>query len=193
MANDRKQPRGRLLTPTFRVQFPDVFVKRAFEGRPEDTGRYACTALFSGFEVVNGVTCMRAPLAWSERDQAKWSALIKACDDVAIAAFKRPMMELGRIGGYKLPFHHGEEKDLEGFGPGVVYFTMSAKNRRPGIIARDGVTPITQNGTNEFYAGCYARASVTPFANIQRKFVAIGMNNLQKLADGPRLDNFTSA
>ena len=94
------------------------------------------------------------------------------------------MKELDR-GVYQLPFHRGEEKEYEGYGPGVVYFTMSAKNRRPGIIARDGVTPITQYGPEEFYAGCYARASVTPFANTHWKSLSIGLNNLQKLADGP--------
>jgi Protein of unknown function (DUF2815) len=69
---------------------------------------------------------------------------------------------------------------------------MSAKNRRPGIVAIDGSTPITQGGREEFYAGCYARASVTPFANTQWKSLALGLNNLQKLADGGRLDAFTS-
>jgi hypothetical protein len=96
-------------------------------------------------------------------------------------------------GAYKLPFHRGEDKEYEGYGPGVVYFTMSAKNRRPGIIARDGVTPITQYGPEQFYAGCCARASVTPFANTHWRSLSIGLNNLQKLADGPRLDASLSA
>lgn len=189
MAIRRQEPRRRLLTPTFRVAFPYVFVKRAFEGHPEASGRYACVALFSGFEVVGGVTSMRAPPSWSEQDRAKWNALIAICNDIALAAFKRPMEELSQVGAYRLPFHRGEEKELEGFGPGIVYFTMSAKNRRPGIVARDGITPITQYGPDEFYSGCYARASVTPFANTRWKSIAIGMNNLQKLADGPRLDD----
>jgi hypothetical protein len=88
---------------------------------------------------------------------------------------------------YKLPFHCGEEKEGEGYGPGVVYFTMSAKNRRPGIVTRDGAA-ITQYGPEKFYAGCYARASVTPFLNTRWKSLSIGLNNLQKLADGSRLD-----
>ena len=46
---------------------------------------------------------------------------------------------------------------------------------------------ITQCGPEEFYAGCYARASVTPFANRQWKSLTVGLNNLLKLADGPRL------
>lgn len=183
MANGARRPGAPLLTPAFRVSFPHVFSKHVFEGEPELSGRYCCTALFSGFEVGNGVTSLRAPSAWCEKDQAKWHAIIKACDDVAIAAFKKPMSGLRQIGGYNLPFHRGEEKNFEA---GVVYFTMSAR-KRPGIMARD-LTPITQYGPDEFYAGCYARASVTAFANIRWRSLSIALHNLQKLADGPRLD-----
>jgi hypothetical protein len=184
-----KSERIRLLTPPFRVSFPDVFVKRVFQGQGEKSGRYACAALFSGFEVEDGRTIIKAPASWSEKDQAKWNALVVACNKVSIEAFKKPMQDLDR-GGYKLPFHRGEEKEYEGYGAGVVYFTISAKNRRPCVIDRDGITLV---GPEEFYAGCYARASVTPFANTQWKSLCLGLNNLQKLADGPRLDAITSA
>jgi ssDNA-binding protein len=183
--------RIRLLTPMFRVSRPDVFVKRIFQGRDAESGRYACAALFSGFEVIDGRTTMKVPASWPERDQAKWNALVAACNKVSLEAFKKPMKDLDRA-VYKLPFHRGEEKEYEGYGPGVVHFTMSAKNRRPGTVARDG-TPITQFGPEKFYAGCYARASVTPFANRHWKSLSLSLNNLQKLADGPRLDVLTSA
>lgn len=175
-----KLERVRLLTPAFRVSFPTVFV------RGKQSGRYSCVALFSGFEAKDGRTIIRTPATWSERDQAKWNALIAACNKVSIEAFKRPMSDLDR-NEYCLPFHSGEERDYDGYGPGVVYLNMSAKNRRPGIVAKDGITPITEFGENEFYAGCYARASVTPFANMRWKALALGLNSLQKLGEGPRL------
>lgn len=187
-----KSERIRLLTPTFRVSCPDVFVKRVFQGQGEESGRYACAALFSGFEVSDGRTVIKAPATWSEKDQQKWNAIVAACNKVSIEAFKKPMKDLDRR-VYKLPFHRGEEKEYDGYGSGVVYFTMSAKNRRPGIVAKDGITPITQGGPDEFYAGCYARASVTPFANTRWKSLSLGLNNLQKLADGPRLDAIWSS
>ena len=74
----------------------------------------------------------------------------------------------------------------------MTYFSMSTK-RRPCVLARDGLTPLTPYGADPFYAGCYARASVTPFANIRSKSLFIGLNHLQKLSDGPRLDGFRSA
>jgi hypothetical protein len=175
-----KSVRIRFLTPPFRVSFPEVFAKG------EESGCYACTALFSGFEVKNGRTITGTPATWSEKDQAKWNAIIAACDEVSIEAFKKPMNELDRS-TYMLPFHCGEETEYEGYGRGVVYFTMSAKQRRPCILAKDGITLITQAGPEEFYPGCYARASVSPFANRQWKSLSLGLNNLQKLADGPRL------
>jgi hypothetical protein len=62
-----KPERIRLLTPTFRVSVPDVFVKRVFHGQGEHSGRYACAALFSGFEVIDGRTGMKVPAAWPRR------------------------------------------------------------------------------------------------------------------------------
>jgi len=183
----------RLLTPAFRVSCPDVFVKRVVQVEVKDSGCYICTALFSGFEVQDGCTIVKAPASWPEKDQAKWNAIVAQCNKVAIDALKKPLKDLDRE-IYSLPFHRGEEMEDDGYGPGVAYFTMSAKNRRPQIVARDGTTPIVQGGADEFYAGCYARASVTPFAfNNKGKGIALGLNNLQKLGEGQRLDAFPSA
>jgi len=180
-----KAERIRLLTPAFRVSCPDVFVKRVFQGQGKESGRYACAALFSGFEVKDGRTIIRVPAAWSPRDQEKWKALIAECNRVSMDTFKKPMSELDRA-VYKLPFHRGEEKEYAGYGPGVVYVTMSAKNIKPTVVGRDLTTPL---GPEEFYAGCYARASVTPFAfNNIGKGIALGLDHLQKLKEGERLD-----
>lgn len=118
----------RLVTPPFRVGFPHVFMKRVFHGQGKERGGNSCTALFSGFEVMDGRTVIKTPTSWSEKDQAKWNAIVAACNNVSIAAFKKPMKELDRA-VYKLPFHRGEEKEYDGYGPGIVYFTMSAKGR----------------------------------------------------------------
>ena len=185
-----KTERVRLLTPIFRASFPDVFQKRVFQGQGEESGRYACAALFSGFTVKDGRTVIKVPDAWSPKDQEKWKKLIAECNRVSMEAFKKPMSELDRA-VYKLPFHRGEEKGYAGYGPGVVYVTMSAKNIKPTVVGRDLTTPL---GPEEFYAGCFARASVTPFAfNNIGKGIALGLNHLQKLKDGERLDSFRSA
>ena len=185
-----KTERVWFLTPMFRVSFPDVFQKRVFQNQGEESGRYACSALFSGFDTKDGRTIIRVPAAWSPKDQEKWKALIAACNKVSLEAFKKPMAELDRA-IFKLPFHRGEEKQYAGYGPGVVYVTMSAKNIKPAVVGRDTTAQLTPE---EFYAGCYARASVTPFAfNNIGKGIALGLNHLQKLRDGERLDSFRSA
>jgi hypothetical protein len=115
-----KLERIRQLTPTFRVSALDVFVKRVFQGQSEESGRYACAALFSGFEVRDGRTIIKAPASWSEKDQAKWNAMVAACNTVSIEAFKKPMKNLDRA-VYELPFHRGEEKEYDGYGPGGPY------------------------------------------------------------------------
>lgn len=171
------QPEKRkvLLTPKFRVAFPQIAEMKVFQ--PGQKGRYSCVALFT-------------PSEFNDKDKVKWQALIASCNAVSQETFKKPMKELDRA-VYKTPFHKGEEKSqYAGFGPGVIFFTMSAYTRRPGIVAVDGITPLDPA---EFYPGCYARASVNPFANPQWKSISIGMNHLQKIADGERLDGATSA
>lgn len=168
-----------LITPKFRVSFPEVWQKRAFqEGQ---TGRYSVTALFT-------------PSEFSEADKLKWQALLAACNKVSLEIWKKPYNDVKKDGSYTVPFHKGEEKTYAGYGPGVIFCTLSAYTRRPTIVARDGVTQLVEGGPDEFYAGCYARASVNPFVPKKwKKTMALGMNNLQKLGEGERLDAYSSA
>jgi len=191
-----KATRKRLITPRFRVSFPDVFEKRVFQGQSEESARFSCAALFEGFAVgplkTGGTgTLIKVPESWSKQEKDYWAALIAECNRVSMDAFKKPMGELDRS-VYKLPFHRGEEKEYTGYGPGIVYVTMSAKKVKPQVVhARDLNTGI---GADEFYAGCYARATVTPFAfNNIGKGIALGLNSLKKLSEGERLDSVRSA
>jgi len=169
------EKRSVLLTPTFRVAFPEVAEPKMFA--PGQKGRYSCVALFT-------------PSEFTDKDKAKWAALIGACNKVSTETFKKPMKELNRS-VYKTPFQKGDEKgQYAGFSAGVIFFTMSAYARRPSILSIDGVTPLDPA---DFYPGCYARASVNPSANRQWKSISIGMNHLQKLGEGERLDGATSA
>lgn len=169
------EKRNVLLTPKFRVAFPQIAELKVFQ--PGQKGRYSCVALFT-------------PSEFTEKDKVKWTALLAACNKVAIENFKKPMKELDRS-VYKTPFHRGEEKEqYAGFGKGVIFFTMSAYTRRPSILGPDNASPVDPA---DFYPGCFARASVNPFASVQWKSISIGMNHLQKLGEGERLDGSTSA
>lgn len=169
-----------LLTPMFRVSFPSVFEKSSFEG---GEGRYSVVGLFQ-------------PAQFTEADKAKWTAIRTAMDEVCKAEFKKTVKEMQASGvAFRFPIRKGEEKPhLEGYGPGVVFFTMASTKRRPSVVDKNGVS-ITAENSEEFYAGCYARASVIPFAfnNKFGKGVSIGLGNLQKLGDGESFSGFTSA
>ena len=106
------------------------------------------------------------------------SAMKQLLKDVAIS-------EWGKVPkGCKFPFRDGTEKeDWDGYGPDVI-FAAASTTTRPGLIHRDR-SPITD--ASEFYGGCYAHATLHAFAweHTGRKGVSFGLENLQKLADGP--------
>lgn len=87
---------------------------------------------------------------------------------------------------YKNPLRDGdlERPDDENYANS--YFFTANSSRKPGIVDAD-LNPILDK--DEFYSGCYGRASVNFYAfNVSgNKGVAVGLNNLQKLEDGERL------
>jgi hypothetical protein len=168
---------SRLKTPPFRVSFPAVFEKASYNN---GTPRFSVVGLFY-------------PKDFTDKDKERWKAIRAQLDVVSLEGFKKPMKELDR-GIYKIPFHKGDEKDYQGYGdPNMVFFTMANSKRRPQILDLKG-NPITSENSEEFYAGCWARASVNPywFNNIG-KGLAIGLGNLQKLKDDESFEGFTSA
>ena len=86
----------------------------------------------------------------------------------------------------KLPLRDGdaERPDDEAFSG--CYFLNANANRAPGSVdlARN---PILDR--EEVYSGCYCRFSVNfyPFSASGNNGVAVGLNNVQKVADGERL------
>lgn len=174
----------KLVTPRFRVSFPQVWTAKAVgDGVP----RFTVVSLFAP------ATMLATPVPpCLTSDKAAWAGLLAACDKLAREAWKKSYQEAKLAGGYTLPFHKGTEKEYAGYGEGIVFSTLSAYKNRPGVVDKDGKTPILSE--SDFYPGCYARASITPY--IPSKFpktMCFGLNNLQKLDEGERLDSFTSA
>jgi hypothetical protein len=174
---DTSKKSSRLLTPPFRVSFPSVFEKASYNN---GTPRFSVVGLFY-------------PKDFSDSDKEKWKAILAKLDEVSKEGFKKGWKELDR-GVYKVPFHKGDEKDYQGYGdPNMIFFTMANAKRRPQIVDVKN-NPITSENAEEFYAGCWARASVNPywFNNIG-KGLAIGLGNLQKIKDDESFEGFTSA
>jgi hypothetical protein len=146
-----------ILTPEFRVSFPSVFQKKAAAEGQEP--KYSIVMLVPK---TTDLTAMKQAVvdALTEKwgpDKAKWPK------------------------GLRLPFRDGSEKDYEGY-ENVVFCSASTKNR-PGLVDRD-VKPIID--PNEFYGGCYARATVAAFAydKAGNRGVSFGLRNIQKTRDG---------
>jgi len=72
------------------------------------------------------------------------------------------------------------------------YFINANSNEKPGIVDAE-LNPILDK--DEFYSGCYGRASITlyPYDASGSKGIAAGLNNVQKLEDGEKFGGATSA
>lgn len=173
-------PKGnRLLTPKFRVSFPQVFEKVSFK---DSKPRYSLTGLFF-------------PKQFDDADAARWKAIKVKLGEVCQEFFKKPYSVMKDDRSFKIPFHKGSEKTYEGYGdPDMVYVSMANSMRRPQILNMNKVDFITVDNSEEFYAGCWARASVNPYAfDTIGKGLSIGLGNIMKLGDDASFEGFTSA
>jgi hypothetical protein len=169
---------SRLLTPKFRVSFPQVWEKSSYNN---GTLRYSVVGLFY-------------PKTFTELDKLKWQAIRSKLGEVCLEFFKKDIKTCKENREFKIPFHKGSEKTYQGYGdPDMVYFSMANSKRRPQILDLKG-QPITAENSEDFYAGCWARASVNPYAFDKiGKGLAIGLGNIQKLGDDESFEGFTSA
>ncbi len=159
--------RKAVFTPPFRVSFPNVYRASSYQGG----------------EPKYGLVMLFYPANFNERHKAAWKDVGRIANEAAIEAFKKPLKELPD--NFRKPFRKGEEKaHLDGYGEGCVFFSASSK-QAPGIIDRNKAQVLEQ----DFYPGCWARASVSAFAYDNKgKGVSFGLHNLQKLGEG---ENFS--
>lgn len=91
----------------------------------------------------------------------------------------------------KLPLRDGDVERADDPAFKNCYFINANSTRKPSIVDRD-LNPIMEK--EEFYSGCYGRASINFYAfNVSSKGVAAGLNNLQKLEDGEMLAGGSTA
>jgi hypothetical protein len=141
------------------------------------------------------------PSAMSDKDTPKYNVciLIPKSDTKTVNAIQNAI-EAAKAAGKSLladkngkvsptikqPLRDGdvERSDDEAFKG--MYFINANSTRKPQVVDRD-CNPIMIK--EEFYSGCYGRASVNFYAfnSNGSKGVAAGLNNLQKLEDGETL------
>lgn len=146
------------------------------------------------------------PKAMNEGDEPKYSVclLIPKSDTATVEKIKKAieaakvagMAKIGKNGkipaGVKLPLRDGDTEREDSPECQGHYFMNASSLRQPGIVDRDRQAIIDPN---ELYSGCYGRASINFYAfnSNGNKGIAVGLNNLQKLADGERLSGGASA
>lgn len=147
----------KIITPKFRVSFPQVFEPKGFEGQEP---KYSVVMLFDKATDISALKKL-AQKAVEER----WP-------DPA----KRPK-------GLKNPFRDGdiEKAGMDGYA-NTIFITATSK-MKPGLVDKNAQPIIDQD---EFYAGCYARAQLTAYAydKAGNKGVAFGLQHIQKLEEG---------
>lgn len=156
----------KVITPEFRVSFPAVFQPKAFEGQEP---KYSIVMLFD-----------------KKTDLSKLKEMAKkAIEEKWPNVNERPK-------NLKNPFRDGdiEKPDMQGY-KGAVFISATSK-MKPGVVDAS-LQPIIAE--DDFYAGCYARASVTCFAydKMGNKGVSFGLQNLQKTKDGESFSGRTKA
>lgn len=93
---------------------------------------------------------------------------------------------------YKNPLRDGDDERPDDEAYENSMFINANSPRKPGIVDENLDAIIDKD---DFYSGCYGRASVNFYAfNVSgNKGIACGLNNLQKLEDGERLSGGSSA
>jgi hypothetical protein len=166
---------GSVLTPAFRVSFPNVFKPRVNTLNNQE--EYSVMALFPKDADLSGMK-----VAAKEAIEKKWGA----------EKSKHPA-------NLRSPFRKSEEKLKSaedgtkylpaGYEEGGVFMNFKSK-QRPGVVDQK-VQDIIDD--TEIYAGCWVRASVSAYAYDQKgnRGVSFGLGNIQKVKDDDPLGGRT--
>lgn len=138
------------------------------------------------------------PSAIEEGQEKKYSVSIiipkddkKTLDKIEAAIAAALEEGKAKFGGkipksYKNPLRDGDDERPDDENYENAMFVNANSSRKPGLVD-ENLDPIIDK--DDFYSGCYGRASVNFYAfNVSgNKGIACGLNNLQKLEDGVRL------
>ena len=153
-----------IITPEFRVSYPNLFEPRGFDGSKP---KYSVVMLFDKTTDI--------------------SELKKLAQEVVLE--KYPDGNVPK--GLHNPFRDGDEEKGHIDGYSNVIFVRAATERRPHVYDRN-LKDIMD--TEDIYAGCYARAKVNPYwfdAKV-KKGITFGLISIQKTRDGDRFGSGTA-
>jgi hypothetical protein len=156
-------------------------------------------------EVILSYPHLFEPQTPPNSTKAKYSTAIVVPAGVDISDLKKTALEVGqsrwknfpdgvRKGKFHWPFRDdAEDIEEKGYPEGSQFFNASSK-KRPGVVSvvPDPATgkPMLVDDPERIYPGIIARVSVTfyTFDVSGNKGVGVGLNNVQIIRDGERLD-----
>lgn len=157
-----------LMTPEFRVSFPNVFKARLNDqnGKME----YSVVALFP-----KGADLSALKKAATEAIEKKWGTDQKKWPKNLRTPFRDQSERVIK----------GTDKLQPGHEAGAIFINLKSA-QKPGVVDQNVQDIINEQ---EFYSGCYARATVNAFAYDTKGNVgvAFGLQNIQKTRDGEPL------
>lgn len=164
---------SKVITPEAILSYPQLFEARSVDG---SKAKFSCALVF-----LEGTDLKALKDAVTAVGVAKYGA-----DKFA---------DMVKRNALKLPFRKGEEKSY----PDGSIFINVRSDQQPGVVDRvaDPKTgkPRVITDEREIYAGCRVRASINAYCydTSGNKGITFGLNNVQKLGDGERLDGKTRA
>lgn len=161
-----------VMTPEFRASYPKVFKPEV--NQLSKKTEYSVVALFKKGEDL--------------------SALKKAAEDALVEELGADKTKWPK--NLKTPFRDQADKEKDGVMPaghekGAIFMTLKTQ-QKPGVVDAN-VQPIIDEA--DFYAGCYARATVRAryYDQAGNKGVAFYLQNIQKVKDGEPLSGRAAA
>lgn len=122
-----------------------------------------------------------------KNDKATLDRITKAIEAAKVAGKAKLSDKAGKIPvNLKVPLRDGDIDRADDEAYKDSFFINASSNRKPGIVDASLQEIMSQD---EFYSGCYGRASINFYAfNVSgNKGIACGLQNLQKLEDGEPL------
>lgn len=158
-----------VITPEFRVSWPNVFTPRKNDLNGKD--EYSIMALFPA-----GADLSLMEKAAEAARIAKWGADKKKWPKNMRSPFREQSKIKNKNGDVVLPAGQVE---------GAIFVNMKGKEQ-PGLVDQKRQSIINES---DFYAGCYARAQVNAYAYDMKGNcgVSFGLNAIQKTRDGEQL------
>lgn len=153
---------------TGKVRFSYVHVFEPWSGQPEQAPKYS--------------VCLLIP-----KEDKKTLAKISAAIDEATQEGVKSKWGGKQPKNLHLPLRDGDTERADEYPEyeGMMFLNANSKNA-PGVVDKALNTILD---SEEFYSGCWGRASINffPYDSTGNRGIGVGLNNVQKLKDGERL------